>query len=79
MTTPVLACDLDRTLIYSAAAAGADGTAALVAVERYRDADASFVTAAAAAGLAARCSSRPPPAHRSSGRGSGCPVRRRAT
>lgn len=59
--TPAILCatDLDRTLIYSAAAVrrwGAPGP--LTAVERYRNADASFMTEAAAtelATLAERC------------------------
>ena len=55
MTRVLCAVDLDRTLIYSRGAIasyGYDGEPP-VAVERYRDADASFVTPAAAAGLAA--------------------------
>ncbi len=53
MTRVLCAVDLDRTLIYSRRAVesyGYDGP--LVAVERYRDADASFVTPDAAVGLA---------------------------
>jgi len=49
----LVACDLDRTLIYSARSAalppGFDRP--VVCVERYADADQSFVTAAALAGL----------------------------
>lgn len=61
MTRTLIASDLDRTLIYSAAAAPSGGlvadpdgpgTAGLVAVERYQDRDISFMTRAAAAGLA---------------------------
>lgn len=51
MRRVLCAVDLDRTLIYSSRAAGPyDGPVA--PVERYQDADASFVTAPAAAGLA---------------------------
>jgi hypothetical protein len=50
--TPVLATDLDRTLVYSRAAAG-DSRAALTAVERYAGRDASWMTAAAAGRFAA--------------------------
>ena len=55
MSGVLCALDLDRTLIYSRHAAASyphDG-ASLVPVERYQGADASFVTATAAAGLAA--------------------------
>ena len=45
--TTLIATDLDRTLIYSRAAAGADA-GELVAVERYENADASWMTARAA-------------------------------
>jgi hypothetical protein len=59
MTGTLIASDLDRTLIYSAAAAGREGTGApdLVAVEEYEGRDISFMTRAAAeafAGLAGR-------------------------
>ena len=51
--TALLAVDLDRTLIYSRAAATAWGAPAeLVAVERHRAADASWMTAGAAATFA---------------------------
>ncbi len=51
---PLAAVDLDRTLIYSAAALQRHGDqqVPVVAVERYRDTDASFVTRPAAAALA---------------------------
>jgi len=47
----VVASDLDRTLIYSAAAAG-DARVPLVGVERHEDVDASFMTERAASLLA---------------------------
>lgn len=48
------ATDLDRTLIYSRSALEQwPAPASLVAVERYRDADASFMSARAASGFAA--------------------------
>lgn len=52
--TALVASDLDRTLIYSAGAVQAhgDGGAELVAVERYLDADASWMTAGAARAFA---------------------------
>jgi len=52
--TVLVGSDLDRTLIYSRGAVErwGDGGSALVAVERYRDADASWLTAAAAAAFA---------------------------
>ena len=61
MTGTLIASDLDRTLIYSAAAAASGGLVAdpagpdpagLVAVERYEGRDISFMTRAAAAALA---------------------------
>ncbi|MFQ1003882.1 HAD family hydrolase [Modestobacter sp. SSW1-42] len=62
MTRTLIASDLDRTLIYSAAAAPSGGLVAdpdgpgatgLVAVERYEGRDISFMTPAAATALAA--------------------------
>jgi hydroxymethylpyrimidine pyrophosphatase-like HAD family hydrolase len=61
MTRTLIASDLDRTLVYSAAAApsgglvadpAGPGAAGLVAVERYEGRDISFMTPAAAAALA---------------------------
>lgn len=62
MTRTLIASDLDRTLVYSAAAApsgglvadpAGPGTAGLVVVERHEGRDVSFMTPAAATALAA--------------------------